>query len=106
MKSISICEDLQLVSSDENISQEKIDVLSLEESTITNDISDFIDENHVEDMLDASEIDSKIRKLEDSRTGYKRKHKEFYILSEISYLYGKNVEKSRNTLEQFVIFNA
>ena len=77
MKSISICEDLQLVSPDENISQEKIDVLSLEESTITNDISDFIDENHVEDMLDASEIDSKIRKLEDLRTGYKRKHKEF-----------------------------
>ena len=68
---------MQLVSSDENISQEKIDVLSLEESTITNDISDFIDENHVEDILDASEIDSKIRKLEDLRTGYKRKQKEF-----------------------------
>ena len=68
---------MQLVSSEDNISQEKIDASSLEESTITNDISDFIDENHVEDMLDASEIDSKIRNLEDLRTGYKRKHKEF-----------------------------
>ena len=75
---------MELVSSEENMSQEKIDALSIEESTIADDISDFIDENQVENMLDASEIYNKIRKLEELRTGYRRKHKESKILSGIS----------------------
>ena len=75
MKSIPISEDLQLVSSEnQNMSQETIDALSIEESTIADDISDFTNENQVEDMLDASKIDSKIRKLEELRTGYRKKH--------------------------------
>ena len=41
---------------------------------MADDISDFIDQNQVDDMLDASEIDSKISKLEEFRRGYKRKH--------------------------------
>ena len=57
LRSISVNEDLELVSSEENMSQEKIDALSIEESTIADGISDFIDENQVEDMLDALEID-------------------------------------------------
>ena len=57
LRSISVNEDLELVSSEENMSQEKIDALSIEESTIAEGISDFIDENQVEDMLDALEID-------------------------------------------------
>ena len=75
LKSIPINEDLQLVSSEnQNMSQETIDALSIEESTIADDISDFTNENQVEDMLDASKIDSKIRKLEELRTGYRKKH--------------------------------
>ena len=75
--------------------QEKIDALSIEESTIADDITDFIDENQVEDMLDASEIDNKISKFKELRPGYRRKHKEFKILSGISYedLYGKSVRR-------------
>ena len=57
LRSISVNEDLELVSSEENMSQEKIDALSIEESTIADGISDFIDENQVEHMLDALEID-------------------------------------------------
>ena len=57
LRSISVNEDLELVSSEENMSQEKIDALSIEESTIAEGISDFIDENQVEDTLDALEID-------------------------------------------------
>ena len=57
------------------MSQETIDALSIEESTIADDISDFTNENQVEDMLDASKIDSKIKKLEELRTGYRKKHK-------------------------------
>ena len=75
LKSITVSEDLQLVSSEDNMLQEKIDALSIEESTMADDISDFIDENQMEDMLDAPEIDNKISKLEEPRTGYRRKHK-------------------------------
>ena len=103
LKSISISEDLQLVSSEENMSQEKIDALSTEESTIADDISDFIDENEVEYRLDASEIDNKISKLEELRTGYRRKHKELKILSGISYedLYGKSVKKTLMLVKEY-----
>ena len=38
-------------------------------STIADNISIFIDENKVENMLDAPDIDSKISKLEELRTG-------------------------------------
>ena len=48
LKSISVSKDLQLVSSEENMSQEKIDAFSIEESTLADDISDFIDKNQVE----------------------------------------------------------
>ena len=51
LKSISISENLQLVSSEENMWQAKIDALSVEESTPADDISDFINENQVKDML-------------------------------------------------------
>ena len=104
LKSISISEDLQLVSSEENMSQEKIDALSIEESRISDDTSDFIDENQVEDMVDASEIDSKISKLEELRTGYRRKHKELKILDGISYedLYGKSVEKTLMLVKEYI----
>ena len=78
------------------MSQEKIEALSIEESTIADNISDFIDVTQVKDMLHASEIDNKIIKLEELRTGYRRKHKELKILHGIWYedLYGKSVEKT------------
>ena len=83
------------------MSQEKINALSIEESTISDDISDFIDENQVEDMLDASESDNK---LEELRTGYRRKHKELKILSGISYedLYGKSVENTLMLVKEYI----
>ena len=65
------------------VSKNTENTLSIEESTIADDLSDFIDENKVEDMLYSSEIDNKISKLEELRTGYRRKHKELKILSGI-----------------------
>ena len=49
LKSISISEDLQLVSS-----QEKIVALSIEESAIANDIGDFIDKRSIENKISRS----------------------------------------------------
>ena len=58
LKSISIRGNLQLLSSEENMSQKKNDALSIEESTVTDDRSDSIVGNQVKDMSDASEIDA------------------------------------------------
>lgn len=58
LKSISIHGNLQLLSSEENMSQKKKDALSIEESTVTDDRSDSIVGNQVKDMSDASEIDA------------------------------------------------
>ena len=75
--------------------QEKIDVLSIEYSAIANDTSNFNDENKVEHKLDASKSYTKISKLEELRTSYRKKHKELKILSGISYeeFHGENVKK-------------
>ena len=104
LKSISINEDFQSVSSKENIKQEKIHALSIEESTVADDISDLINENQVEDMLDASENDSKIRKLEELKTGYRSKDKELKILCGTSYecLYGENAEKTLILFKEYI----
>lgn len=51
---------MQLLSSEENMSQKKKDALSIEESTVTDDRSDIIVENQVKDMSDASEIDASV----------------------------------------------
>ena len=53
--------------------QEKIDALSIELSTIANDTSNFNDENKVEHKLDASKSYTKISKLEELRTSYRKK---------------------------------
>ena len=55
-------------------------------------------------MLDASEFDDKIRKLEELRTVYRRKHKELKVLSGISYenLYGKSVEKFLMLVKEYI----
>ena len=58
LKSISIRGNLQLLSSEENMSQKKKDALSREESTVTDDRSDSIVGTQVQDMSDASEIDA------------------------------------------------
>ena len=58
LKSISIRGNLQLLSSEENMSQKKKDALSIEESTVTDDRSNITVENQVKDMSDATEIDA------------------------------------------------
>ena len=55
-------------------------------------------------MLDASENDSKIRKLEELRTSYRSKHKELKILCGTSYegLYGENAEKTLILFKEYI----
>ena len=49
LRSISISEDLELMSRKAEMEKEKIDVLVIDESTIAGEIANYIDENEVED---------------------------------------------------------
>ena len=55
-------------------------------------------------MLDASEIDSKISKLEELRADYRRKHNQLKILGKILYedLYEENVEKTLMLVKEYI----
>ena len=75
LRSISISEDLQLMSIEAEVEKEKIDAFPIDESTIADDIADYIDENEVEDATSISEIEGKINKIEQLRTSYRKKHK-------------------------------
>ena len=91
-------------SSKNNMLQEKINILSIEESTIPDDTRDLIDENQVEDMLDAWEIDNKISKWE-VRPGYRSMYKELKVLDWMlcQDLHCKIVEETLMLVKQYFI---
>ena len=62
----------------DNISIEDfMDKVLVEESTLSDDIVDFIDENLVEDLIGSTEeLDVAILKVENLRTKYRKVHKE------------------------------
>ena len=49
-RTISISEDLQSLNVEESMDKEKADALAIDEATIGEDMDDYIDENHVENM--------------------------------------------------------
>ena len=62
----------------DNISiEDSMDKVLVEESTLSDDIVDFIDENLVEDLIGSTEeLDAAILKVENLRTKYRKVHKE------------------------------
>ena len=91
LRSISISEDLQLMSREVEMAKEKIDALAIDESAIADDIADYIDENEVEDATSISEIEGKINKIEQLRTSYRKKHKKLKLM--LGSKYGEVYEK-------------
>ena len=65
--------------------KQRVDVISVEISTIADDIEDFIDENEIDENSTKSEVDCKISKLEELKKGYRKILNELKILSEASY---------------------
>ena len=59
LRSISISEDLQLMSREAEMEKEMIDALVIDKSTIADDIADYIAENEVEDATSISEIEGR-----------------------------------------------
>ena len=85
LRSISICEDLENIHQEENMEKQKIDSLKVDESTISGDAADFIDENEVDESCTVEEIDVKISKVEQLRTSYRCIHNELKILLQERY---------------------
>ena len=65
--------------------KQRVDVISVEISTIADDIEDFIDENEIDENSTKSEVDCKICKIEELKKSYRKIHNELKILSEASY---------------------
>ena len=65
-----------------NIEKQRIDSLKLNEFTLAEDIADFIDENDVGDSSTMEEVDSKISRVEQVRTSYRRLHNELKMTSQ------------------------
>ena len=104
LRSISISEDLQLMSREAEMEKEKIDALAVDESTIAEDIADYIDENEVEDATSISEIEGKINKIEQLRTSYRKKHKELKLMlgSKYGEVYEEDYDRKLSSVKEYI----
>ena len=80
LRSISISEELEHLHQEKNIEKQRIDSLKVDEFTLAEDIADYIDENDVGNSSTVDEIDSKISRVEQLRTSYRRLHNELKII--------------------------
>ena len=104
LRSISISENLQMMSSEADMEKEKIDALEIDESTIAEDIEDYIDENEVDDATSIGEIDVKINKMEEFRTLYRKKHKELKLIlgSKYGEAYGDDYDRKLRSVKEYI----
>ena len=65
--------------------KQRVDVISVEISTIADDIEDFIDENEIDENATKSEVNYKISNIEELKKSYRKIHTELKILFEASY---------------------
>ena len=85
LRSISISEDLQNIDQKDNMQKQKIDSLKIDESTVAEDVDDFIDENEIDQSSTLEQIDTKINRMEQLRTSYRKRHNELKKLLQERY---------------------
>ena len=85
LRSISISEELQHLHQEDNMEKRRIDPLKVDEFTLAEDIADYIDEIDVGNSSTMEEIDSKISRIEQLRTSYRRLHNELTITLQDRY---------------------
>ena len=104
LRSISISEDLQNIHQEDNMEKQKIDSLKIDESTLAEDVDDFIDENEIDQSSTLEEIDVKINRMEQLRTSYRRLHNELKTLLQESYgdQYGSSYECKLQMIKSFI----
>ena len=104
LRSISICEDLDNIHQEEDMEKQKIDSLKVDESTISGDAADFIDDNEVDESCTVEETDVKISKVEQLRTSYRRIHNDLKILLQERYgtEYGSAYEDKIQMMKSYI----
>ena len=65
--------------------KQRVDVISVEISTIADDIEDFIDENEIDENTTKSKVDYKISNIEELKKSYRKIDTELKISFEASY---------------------
>jgi len=82
--------------------QSKMDTLIIDEATLYDDIKDFLDEHN--EITCVGEIDEAIKRIEELRSAYRRKHKEIQLQLKEEYdnNFGKRLEGMLTTLKSFI----
>ena len=62
--------------------KQKTDSLKIDESTVAEDVDDFIDENEIDQSSTLEEIDTKINRMQQLRTSYRHLHELKTLLKE------------------------
>ena len=85
----NLLNNFNILSPFSTMDQEKISQFQTEQATLADDISDFLDENNLNDNIsDIEDIESCISRIEQLRSKYRRTHKDLSKLSdnyEINY---------------------
>ena len=85
MRRVSINSEVRPSDQSFGIEKQKIDTLTIEIQALGDDIDDYIDENEVEDLNTIEDIESCINKVEQSKSSYRRLHKEMMLLMLAEY---------------------
>ena len=84
--------------------KQRYDSLKVDESTLAEDIADYIDENDVGDSSTVEEFDSIISRVEQLRTSYRRLHNELRIILQDRYAeeYEESYEKKLQAMKNYI----
>ena len=109
LRTISVSEELQHLHQKDNMEKQRINYLKVGEFTLAEDIAGYIDENDVCDSSTMEEIDSKISRVEQPETSYRRLYNELKITLQDRYAeeykhgYEKGCKQSRTTLRMYIL---
>ena len=83
--------NFNILSPSSTMDQEKISQLQTEQSTLADDINDFLDENNLDENInDIEDIESCISRIEQLRSKYRRVHKDLSkLIDNYEVNYGK-----------------
>ena len=107
-RTISISKDFQSLNVEESMDKQKAYALVIDEAIIGEDIDDYIDENNVEEnnvVLSIEEVDEKTQRIEELRTGYRRKHNELKVLLASNYeeSYAEDGKKRLTSAKNYIM---
>ena len=100
----NLLNNFNILSPFSTMDQEKISQFQTEQATLADDISDFLDENNLNDNIsDIEDIESCISRIEQLRSKYRRTHKDLLKLSDNYEInYGKEFVETITSIKYYI----